>query len=112
MRNYAVHLIKSGPDPKLSPQRMRYAASILGFGSDYFPRGFHYKGDALDLARQVCDKLESLHQKREDYLWCQIVNLRTGRPIHLLPSTRSSCRVCGNELEGKIHCPLCGAEHR
>lgn len=28
-----------------------------------------------------------------------------------LPRDKSSCRVCGNELNGKKHCDLCGAYH-
>lgn len=110
-RNYEVHLIQTGPDPRLSPMRMRFAAQVLDFPSGYFPRGFHYKGDAIELAREVCNKLEKLEQKRENYVWCQVVNLRTGRAVHLLPSDRASCRVCSNELEGKKHCPFCRAEH-
>ena len=41
----------------------------------------------------------------------KVINCKTGQITHILHPDRCSCNVCGNELEGKNHCPLCGALH-
>jgi hypothetical protein len=62
---------------------------------------FHYKSDAIDFARQRVDK--GIH--------AYVKSRRTAQITHILPKNRASCSVCGNELEGKQHCPLCGELH-
>lgn len=63
--------------------------------------GFHYKKHAVSLARHLYDKGHD----------AVVVSHRTGQITHMLSQHRASCSVCGNELEGKAHCPLCNALH-
>jgi len=108
-KNYEVLLIKRGAvDPQVPLEAMRAASLALGYKHDHFPRGFHYKSDAVRFAREVCGTIEIITATN---LWCQVVNLRTGKAVHMLPRSKTSCRVCGNELERKVRCPLCGSEH-
>ena len=87
------------------------SAALVSLTADFkqrrYPRGFAYKGDAITHAREICDFLVKTTSTR----WVQVKNCRTGQITHMLHRSRSSCRVCGNELEGKQHCPLCGALH-
>lgn len=70
-------------------------------------RSFHYKKDAVAYARTLCNSFEGAKIRK----WPTVENSRTKQKTHMLSSDRSSCSVCGNELEGKLHCPLCGALH-
>ena len=109
-KNYEVHLIKWGSsDPEIPAFQLHAHARELGYQATYFPRDFHYKKDAIELAKEVCGKI--VKRPVVGTFWCQIVNLRTGKALHMLPRSKTSCRVCGNQLEGKIHCPLCNAVH-
>lgn len=56
----------------------------------------HYKTTALAVASTFGGVVE---------------NLRTGQNTHILPKGSCSCNVCGNELQGKKHCPLCNTLH-
>lgn len=40
-----------------------------------------------------------------------VQNRRTKQITYILHPDRCSCSKCGNELEGRKHCPLCGALH-
>jgi rubrerythrin len=40
-----------------------------------------------------------------------VLNSKTEQITYILPRDKSSCRVCGNQLDGKLHCPLCKALH-
>jgi hypothetical protein len=40
-----------------------------------------------------------------------VYSCKTNQLTYILPRDRCSCHVCGNELEGKKHCPLCNALH-
>lgn len=64
--------------------------------------GFHYKSDAIAFAIK--------HWASKGYP-CVVKNRRTGRLTYILLKQQCSCSVCGNELEGKQHCPLCGELH-
>jgi rubrerythrin len=73
-------------------------------GRDRGSFNFHtwkYKKDAISYA------LELTGHGRFAY----VKNRRTGQITYILHRSRTSCRVCGNELEGKKHCPLCGTLH-
>lgn len=78
--------------------RKNYEAVLPPSTSGYT---FHYKSDAIDFARRWIKKDQR----------CHIKNRRTGQITHLLLKQQCSCSVCGNELEGKQHCPLCGELH-
>jgi len=62
---------------------------------------FHYKSDAIKFAG---DRVKQGHP-------AHIVSKRTGQITYMLHRDFSCCVVCGNELEGKKHCPLCGRLH-
>lgn len=109
-KNYEVHLIKWGSsDPDIPLFQLHAYARELGYHPAYFLRSFHYRSNAIELANEVCSRIEK--RPVVGTFWCQVVNLRTGKAIHMLPKNKSKCRACGNELEGKIHCPLCNAAH-
>lgn len=58
---------------------------------------YHYKATAIS----VCEIL-GLNQIRSE---------RTKQITVMLRQGECSCRRCGNELQGKKHCPLCGTFH-
>jgi hypothetical protein len=64
-------------------------------------RGFHYKVEAIAYAIPLMGH-------GNDPV---ITSTRTGRLTYLLPRDKQSCRVCGNELNGKKHCSFCGGLH-
>lgn len=86
-KNYEtiIHPIKGGPAHMLA----------------YVGGTFHYKDDAIALACSAVDMGRR----------AKVKNVRTGQVTHMLARERCSCTVCGNELQGKKHCPLCGALH-
>lgn len=69
---------------------------------------FHTKDQAVGFAHDLCKRAEF---DEESDVWALVLNCRNGHQTRMLSSHRCSCRVCGNELEGKQHCPLCGALH-
>ena len=64
---------------------------------------FHHKGEAIAFARKHW--IDTYGMKG------YVKSRRTGQITYPLHKQQTSCSVCGNELEGKQHCPLCGALH-
>lgn len=122
-RNYAVRLIRTGmKDPNLSEHATAVVAVMLGYHSAMLRIPFHRKDAAIGYARGICKQIEAIvdiraavHKTLPELtfgdIWCQVINLRTNQATHILPSHKSSCRVCGNELEGKLHCSYCKSLH-
>lgn len=74
---------------------------VIVDGNNIEQKGFHYKSDAIAHALAAVKKDHAAHIRNE----------RTGYITYILHPARCSCSRCGNELEGKLHCPLCGAYH-
>lgn len=66
--------------------------------------GYQSKRHAVEAARTI---VEFNGTTQSTY----VQSARTGQRTYILPKDRSSCNICGNELEGKLHCPLCGNLH-
>lgn len=62
---------------------------------------FHFKSDAIASAVGIVNSGTNAY----------VLSTRTDQITYILHRSRTSCRVCGNELEGKKHCALCGALH-
>lgn len=60
-------------------------------------QGFHTKDAALAYAK-----------KR---VGVYVKSVKTRQITYMLEPNQCSCYVCGNELEGKTHCPNCSALH-
>jgi hypothetical protein len=70
----------------------------------------HYKADAIRWAKEYMGPISKFIPELD----CRTITIRNNRTeqiTHLLPRDRCDCNVCGNELEGKLHCKLCGALH-
>lgn len=75
--------------------------------------GFHYKRDAIAHAialLNICNWSQplSIHVILEAP---QDVNVSSKIKTFILHPSKTSCVICGNELEGNKQCPLCGALH-
>ena len=64
-------------------------------------RRFIYKRDALESAAN------SWNYRSPTY----VMSCETKQITYILPRGRSSCHVCGNQLDGKKHCLQCNALH-
>ncbi len=62
---------------------------------------FHYKHNAITFARKKAKAGKEVYIKSK----------RTEKVSYVLEPDQTSCSVCGNELEGKQSCPLCGQPH-
>lgn len=82
--------------------RRRYEVIISTSKHGY---GFERKADAILFA------IEQQEEKGWNNIKVFIKNMKNGQLTHLLHRSRTSCRVCGCELNGRKSCPLCGAKH-
>lgn len=80
------------------PSRKNYEAILPPSKHGYT---FHYKSDAIAFARKWSDS----------GLRCMVKSRRTGQVTHMLLKQQCDCSICGNELQGRQHCPLCGELH-
>jgi len=76
-----------------------YLVVTVRSGSHHGEKWFHTKKQAIAHARL----LSILHHT--------FIESKPGKTTYMLPKGECSCRVCGNELSGKKHCPLCKAHH-
>lgn len=82
--------------------RKNYEAVMPSSERGYGFHCFHYKSDAIAFAIK--------HWASKGYP-CVVKNRRTGQLTNILLKQQCACSTCGNELEGKQHCPLCGKLH-
>lgn len=93
-KKYSVHL-SPGVDP-----------IGLGYAKDSFPYRFDHYASAVHLAKELTRDFYNRVIPASVY-----VANPNGKITYMLPPTRTSCIKCGNELEGKKHCPLCNRLH-
>lgn len=78
--------------------KRNYEAVLLPSKSGYW---FQYKKDAVEFAKKWA----------KQYKRCVVKTRRTGLITYILLPQQCDCSVCGNELQGRQHCPLCGELH-
>ena len=87
---------------KLERRNGRNANYAVITGSGSYDTTFLHKGPAIAYAKKLVN---------DGGLKAVVVSRKTGQITRILSEDRSSCVLCGNELEGKKHCPLCGTLH-
>ena len=77
------------------------------------PRYYSKQTGRIEIA-DYCNKKDALIVASN--LWqigkpAYVLSCKTKLLTYILPRGRSSCCVCGNQLDGKKHCSLCNALH-
>lgn len=85
--------------------RVNYTIIISSGNKEEKREGFALKSDAIALAKEYRKCVWY------DDATIYIRSERHGKRTYMLPRHRCACVLCGEQLNGKNHCPLCNANH-